>query len=248
MLVIEMNPRVSRSSLSRPRHRFPIAKWRQARVATRSMSSGTRSRAGDARVVRASIDYISPRCALRVREIPQANDRLTTQMKSVGEVMAIGRTSGVFPEGAAGLEWLMGQSEDHRPRENREGAGEPGRSASVVGDAFENDSRSRNAPAHAHRSVVSRADQKIVDLEMDSRHASELDAQTLRMLKRKGFPTGARVPVQCERSEVVPRGIASESAGVQAGRYLRGGIRDADAYMYSTYEEECEPCPLSGKK
>lgn len=96
MLVIEMNPRVSRSSaLASKATGFPIAK-----VAAKLAVGYTLDELGnDFRValhrfrLNRPSDYVVtkvPRFAFE--KFPQTNDRLTTQMKSVGEVMAIGRT------------------------------------------------------------------------------------------------------------------------------------------------------------
>ena len=95
MIVIEMNPRVSVRRRWRPRP--PAVSDRQGR----GQAGGglhldelrTTSPAAPPGVLRALHRlrrHQDP--ALRVREVPQANDRLTTQMKSVGEVMAIGRS------------------------------------------------------------------------------------------------------------------------------------------------------------
>jgi carbamoyl-phosphate synthase large subunit len=96
MVVIEMNPRVSRSSaLASKATGFPIAKIaRSSPSATRWTSCGTRSPAvATPASFEPSIDYVVtkvPRFAFE--KFKEADDRLTTQMKSVGEVMAIGRT------------------------------------------------------------------------------------------------------------------------------------------------------------
>ena len=96
MIIIEMNPRVSRSSaLASKATGFPIAKGRgEAGGRLHARRAAQRHhRRRDAGVFRA-VDRLRRHqgAALRVREVPQADQRLTTQMKSVGEVMAIGRT------------------------------------------------------------------------------------------------------------------------------------------------------------
>jgi carbamoyl-phosphate synthase large subunit len=96
MIVIEMNPRVSRSSaLASKATGFPIAKI-AAKLAvgyTLGRAAQRHHRRTDAGVVRADDRLRRDQGpALRLREVQAGDDRLTTQMKSVGEVMAIGRT------------------------------------------------------------------------------------------------------------------------------------------------------------
>ena len=96
MLVIEMNPRVSRSSaLASKATGFPIAKVAAKLAVGYTLDELRNDITGGAMPAsfEPTIDYVVtkvPRFAFE--KFPQANDRLTTQMKSVGEVMAIGRT------------------------------------------------------------------------------------------------------------------------------------------------------------
>ena len=96
MLVIEMNPRVSRSSaLASKATGFPIAKMAAKLAVGYTLDELRNDITGGAMPAsfEPTIDYVVtkiPRFAFE--KFPQANDRLTTQMKSVGEVMAIGRT------------------------------------------------------------------------------------------------------------------------------------------------------------
>src|ERR1700694_1789282 len=109
MLVIEMNPRVSRSSaLASKATGFPIAKVAAKLAVGYTLDELRNEITGGATPAsfEPSIDYIVtkvPRFAFE--KFPQANDRLTTQMKSVGEVMAIGRTfQESFQKALRGLE------------------------------------------------------------------------------------------------------------------------------------------------
>jgi len=162
MLVIEMNPRVSRSSaLASKATGFPIAKVAAKLAVGYTLDELKNEITGGATPVsfEPTIDYIVtkvPRFAFE--KFPQADDRLTTQMKSVGEVMAIGRTfQESFQKALRGLEIGvdgLNQRTTDRERIEKE-LGEPGPERIwYVGDAFENGAR-----ADAHRSVVSRADQ-----------------------------------------------------------------------------------------
>ena len=114
MIVIEMNPRVSRSSaLASKATGFPIAKIAAKLAVGYTLDELANDITGGATPAsfEPSIDYVVtkvPRFAFE--KFPQANDRLTTQMKSVGEVMAIGRTfQESFQKALRGLEvGLMG--------------------------------------------------------------------------------------------------------------------------------------------
>ena len=138
MLVIEMNPRVSRSSAARVEgdrlsHRQGGGEARRRLHARRDRQRGHRRR--HAASFEPTIDYVVtkvPRFAFE--KFPQANDRLTTQMKSVGEVMAIrAHLPGVVPEGAArprGSAWTA-LNQRTRDRETLEkGSASPALSAS----------------------------------------------------------------------------------------------------------------------
>jgi carbamoyl-phosphate synthase large subunit len=261
MLVIEMNPRVSRSSaLASKATGFPIAKVAAKLAVGYTLDELKNEITGGATPAsfEPSIDYIVtkvPRFAFE--KFPQANDRLTTQMKSVGEVMAIGRTfQESFQKALRGLEVGvdgLNQKTTDRERIEKE-LGEPGPERIwYVGDAFENGFTLEEVHQLTHIDPWFLAQIKeIVDLEMDldDRRLAELDAQTLRMLKRKGF-SDKRLAYLFNASE----------AEVRAARH-RFGIRPVykrvdtcaaefatrTAYMYSTYEEECEALPTQRKK
>ena len=109
MLVIEMNPRVSRSSaLASKATGFPIAKVAAKLAIGYTLDELRNDITNEATPIsfEPAIDYVVtkiPRFAFE--KFPQANDRLTTQMKSVGEVMAIGRTfQESFQKALRGLE------------------------------------------------------------------------------------------------------------------------------------------------
>src|ERR1043165_7226482 len=146
MVVIEMNPRVSRSSaLASKATGFPIAKVAAKLAVGYTPDEIANEGTGGATPAsfEPTIDYVVtkvPRFAFE--KFPQANDRLTTQMKSVGEVMAIGRTfQESFQKALRGLEiGVDGLNQRTRDRETLERElGEPGPERIwYVGDAFEN--------------------------------------------------------------------------------------------------------------
>jgi carbamoyl-phosphate synthase large subunit len=261
MLVIEMNPRVSRSSaLASKATGFPIAKVAAKLAVGYTLDELKNEITGGATPAsfEPSIDYIVtkvPRFAFE--KFPQANDRLTTQMKSVGEVMAIGRTfQESFQKALRGLEvGVDGLNQKTTDREKIEKElGEPGPERIwYVGDAFESGftleevhQLTRIDPWFLHQI------KEIVDLEMelDDKRLAEIDAETLRGLKRKGF-SDRRLAYLFNTNE----------AEVRAARH-RFGIRPVykrvdtcaaefatrTAYLYSTYEEECESLPTDRKK
>src|SRR5438034_869685 len=261
MLVIEMNPRVSRpSALASKATGFPIAKVAAKLAVGYTLDELRNEITGGATPAsfEPSIDYIVtkvPRFAFE--KFPQANDRLTTQMKSVGEVMAIGRTfQESFQKALRGLEvGVDGLNQKTTDREKLEKElGEPGPERIwYVGDAFENGFTLEEVHELTHIDPWFLAQIKeIVDLEMDldDRRLAEMDAQTLRVLKRKGF-SDRRLAYLFNTSEGEVR-AARHRLGIRPV-YKRVDTCAAEfatrtAYMYSTYEEECEALPTQRKK
>ena len=265
MLIIEMNPRVSRSSaLASKATGFPIAKV-AARLAVgytldeiandvTGGLSGTFMPAS----FEPTIDYVVtkvPRFAFE--KFPAANDRLTTQMKSVGEVMAIGRTfQESFQKALRGLEvGVDGLNQKTRDRETLEKElGNPGPERIwYVGDAFENGFTLEDVHRLTHIDPWFLSQIKeIVDLEMelDDRKLEDVAREELLSLKRKGFSDRRLAHLfNASEKQVRQRRI---SLGVRPV-YKRVDTCAAEfasktAYMYSTYEEECEAEPTDRKK
>src|SRR5213083_2028028 len=261
MLVIEMNPRVSRSSaLASKATGFPIAKVAAKLAVGYTLDELRNEITGGATPAsfEPSIDYIVtkvPRFAFE--KFPQANDRLTTQMKSVGEVMAIGRTfQESFQKALRGLEvGVDGLNQKTTDREKIEKElGEPGPERIwYVGDAFENGFTLEEVRELTHIDPWFLAQIKeIVDLEMelDDKRLADIDAHTLRALKRKGF-SDRRLAYLFNAGE-------SEVRAARRGFGIRPVYKRVDtcaaefatrtAYLYSTYEEECEALPTDRKK
>jgi carbamoyl-phosphate synthase large subunit len=261
MVVIEMNPRVSRSSaLASKATGFPIAKVAAKLAVGYTLDEIANEVTGGATPAsfEPTIDYVVtkvPRFAFE--KFPQANDRLTTQMKSVGEVMAIGRTfQESFQKALRGLEvGVDGLNQRTRDRETLEKElGEPGPERIwYVGDAFENGF----TPEEVYR--LTKIDpwfldqiQQIVELEMklDDQKLSDIDADTLRDLKRRGF-SDRRLAYLFNTTEREVR-EKRQKLGIRPV-YKRVDTCAAEfgsktAYMYSTYEEECEAQPTAKKK
>jgi carbamoyl-phosphate synthase large subunit len=261
MVVIEMNPRVSRSSaLASKATGFPIAKVAAKLAVGYTLDELKNDITGGATPAsfEPTIDYVVtkvPRFAFE--KFPQADSRLTTQMKSVGEVMAIGRTfQESFQKALRGLEvGVDGLNQKTTDRETIEKElGEPGPERIwYVGDAFENGF----SIEEVHN--LTRIDpwflaqiKEIVDIEMglDGRALQDIDAEELRTLKRKGF-SDRRLARLLKTTEDMVR-ARRHGFGIHPV-YKRVDTCAAEfdtrtAYMYSTYEEECEARPTDREK
>jgi carbamoyl-phosphate synthase large subunit len=261
MLVIEMNPRVSRSSaLASKATGFPIAKIAAKLAVGYTLDELKNDITGGATPAsfEPTIDYVVtkvPRFAFE--KFPQANDRLTTQMKSVGEVMAIGRTfQESLQKAMRGLEiGVDGLNQRTTDRETIERElGEPGPERSwYVGDAFENGFTLEEVHRLTHSDPWFLAQsQEIVELEMrlDDQKLSDIDPETLRMLKRKGF-SDRRLAYLFNTGEMAVRekrhklGIRPVYKRVDT---CAAEFATSTAYLYSTYEEECEAAPTARRK
>jgi carbamoyl-phosphate synthase large subunit len=261
MLIIEMNPRVSRSSaLASKATGFPIAKVAAKLAVGYTLDEIANEVTGGATPAsfEPTIDYVVtkvPRFAFE--KFPQANDRLTTQMKSVGEVMAIGRTfQESFQKALRGLEvGVDGLNQRTRDRETLEKElGEPGPERIwYVGDAFENGFTLEEVRR------LTKIDpwfldqiREIVELEMklDDQKLDDFSKQDLFELKRKGF-SDRRLAYLFNTTEKSVREKRHE-LGIRPV-YKRVDTCAAEfatktAYMYSTYEEECEANPSARRK
>ncbi|MBS0463103.1 MAG: carbamoyl-phosphate synthase large subunit [Proteobacteria bacterium] len=267
VVVIEMNPRVSRSSaLASKATGFPIAKV-AAKLAVgytldelKNEITGGRTPAS----FEPTIDYVVtkiPRFAFE--KFPAADSRLTTQMKSVGEVMAMGRTfqeslqkalrgleTGKTGLDAGGLDVGSDDGLSELRRQLREPA--PDRVFHVA-DAF----RAGLSVDDVH--ALSFIDpwfldqiQELVEAEAEVMRGglASLDAARMRDLKRMGF-SDARLAKLASTDENALR-VLRHALGVRPV-YKRVDSCAAEfatgtAYLYSTYEDECEASPSERKK
>jgi carbamoyl-phosphate synthase large subunit len=261
MVVIEMNPRVSRSSaLASKATGFPIAKVAAKLAVGYTLDELANEITGGATPAsfEPSIDYVVtkiPRFAFE--KFPQANSRLTTQMKSVGEVMAIGRTfQESFQKALRGLETgadgLDEKTTDLEVLETE--LGDPGPERIwYVADAFRCGMSFEQIQGDTHIDPWFLA--QIEDLlrqerELKGRHLEQIDAGALRTLKRNGF-SDRRLATLLATTERAVR-ERRRALGVRPV-YKRVDTCAAEfatdtAYMYSTYEEECEANPTGRKK
>jgi len=261
MIVIEMNPRVSRSSaLASKATGFPIAKVAARLAVGYTLDELQNEITGGATPAsfEPSIDYVVtkvPRFAFE--KFPQADSRLTTQMKSVGEVMAIGRTfQESFQKALRGLEvGVDGLNQKTTDREKLQvELGEPGPERIwYVGDAFAQGFTLEEVHGLTAIDPWFLAQIKeIVDLELalEQHTLAELDRETVWQLKRRGF-SDRRLAFLLDTSEAEVRKLRHQ-LGVRPV-YKRVDTCAAEfptktAYMYSTYEDECEAAPTDKRK
>ncbi|MDQ8019500.1 MAG: carbamoyl-phosphate synthase large subunit, partial [Bordetella sp.] len=261
MIVIEMNPRVSRSSaLASKATGFPIAKVAAKLAVGYTLDELRNEITGGATPAsfEPSIDYVVtkiPRFAFE--KFPQADSRLTTQMKSVGEVMAMGRTfQESFQKALRGLEvGVDGMNEKTQDREVLEKElGEPGPERIwYVGDAFAQGMSVDEVFALTKIDpwfLVQIEEIVKIELELETKSLDDIDADTLRVLKQKGF-SDRRLARQLKTTDTAIR-EKRRALGVRPV-YKRVDTCAAEfatntAYMYSTYDEECEAEPTGKKK
>ena len=265
MVVIEMNPRVSRSSaLASKATGFPIAKVAAKLAIGYTLDELRNEITGGATPAsfEPSIDYVVtkiPRFAFE--KFPTADSRLTTQMKSVGEVMAMGRTfQESFQKALRGLEvGVDGMNEKTQDRETLERElGEPGPDRIwYVGDAFA--AGWTLEEVHQFTKIdpwflVQIEEIVKIELALEKTSLDAIDADTLRGLKKKGFSDRRLAKLLKTNDQAVrERRIAENIRPV----YKRVDTCAAEfatdtAYLYSTYEGhgdgECEAEPTNKKK
>jgi carbamoyl-phosphate synthase large subunit len=266
LVIIEMNPRVSRSSaLASKATGFPIARVAAKLAIGFTLDELRNEITGGVTPAsfEPSIDYVVTKIPrFTFEKFPEANDRLTTQMKSVGEVMAIGRT---FQEslhkalrglevGMCGLDPVLNlKLSDAKAILTRE-LTEPGAERIwYIADAF----RAGWSIDTVHE--LTGVDRwflvQIEDLINDETMLAEkslddVDYDLMRKLKRKGFSDMrlsqilkiAELAVQSRRHEMGIRPVYKR-VDTCAAEFV-----SSTAYMYSTYEEECEAEPSDKDK
>ncbi|MDY0669563.1 carbamoyl-phosphate synthase large subunit [Pasteurella multocida] len=261
MIVIEMNPRVSRSSaLASKATGFPIAKV-AAKLAVGYTLNELRNDITGGLIPASfepSIDYVVtkvPRFAFE--KFPQADDRLTTQMKSVGEVMAMGRTfQESLQKALRGLETgicgfnLMSEE----PEKIRQELGNPGPIRILyVADAF--GAGFTLDEVHHYSKIdpwflIQIQDLVLEELALEKRTLDDLDYAELRRLKRKGFSDKRIAQLTKSAESAVRNKRVSLNLHPVYKRVdtCAGEFTSDTAYLYSTYEEECESRPSDKKK
>ncbi|MDT8451875.1 MAG: carbamoyl-phosphate synthase large subunit [Gammaproteobacteria bacterium] len=268
MTIIEMNPRVSRSSaLASKATGFPIAKVAAKLAIGYTLDELQNEITGGTTPVsfEPTMDYVVTKIPrFTFEKFPQAENRLTTQMKSVGEVMAIGRNfQESLQKALRGLEVdidglspvldISMSEEDITSTLNRELSLAGADRLLYVGDAF------RRGYSLERIFDLTKIDpwfliqiEELISLEtaLIGRKLASLDYEELRQLKRKGFS-----------DSLMARALGLQEEAVRAHRHalkIRPVFKRVDtcaaefststAYMYSTYEEECESMPTANDK
>ncbi len=266
MVVIEMNPRVSRSSaLASKATGFPIAKIAAKLAVGYTLDeldndiTGGRTPAS----FEPSIDYVVTKIPrFTFEKFPKADARLTTQMKSVGEVMAIGRTfQESLQKALRGLEVGVNGLDPILDLKNPEAANILRRELTVPGadriwyvaDAMRF-GMSRDEIYELtkidHWFLVQMEDLVHEAERLKTVGLAEIDAAQMFKLKRKGF-SDARLAALLGVSE---KNIRSRRHQLNIFPVYKrvdtcaGEFATDTAYMYSTYEEECEANPSSREK
>ena len=266
LVVIEMNPRVSRSSaLASKATGFPIAKVAAKLAVGYSLDELKNDITGGATPAsfEPALDYVVtkiPRFAFE--KFATADPRLTTQMKSVGEVMAIGRT---FQEslqkalrglevGSAGFEPQMQVVDEDSRSELVDRLTNPGADRIwYVADAFRAGFELEEIYGYSGIDpwfLVQIDDIVQWESRLEGVSLEAIDYQMMWALKRRGFS-----------DQRIADLVAAEESAVRAHRWslnIRPVYKRVDtcaaefssstAYMYSTYEEECEAAPSDRKK
>ena len=261
MIVIEMNPRVSRSSaLASKATGFPIAKIAAKLAVGYTLDELANDITGGATPAsfEPAIDYVVtkvPRFAFE--KFPLANDRLTTQMKSVGEVMAIGRTfQESLQKALRGLEvgvYGLDEIEAERDEIERELANPGPERIWYLGQAF------RDGISFEEIHQLTKIDpwflaqiEDIVTTEqsLSGRLLKDFAAAEMRDLKRQGFSDRrlAKLLVSSETAVRRHRHALSIRPVYKRVDTCAAEFATATAYLYSTYEEECEARPTQRKK
>ena len=261
LIVIEMNPRVSRSSaLASKATGFPIAKIAAKLAVGYTLDELKNDITGGATPAsfEPTIDYVVtkvPRFAFE--KFSQANDRLTTQMKSVGEVMAIGSCFQESIQKAlrgleTGKDGFTPLSSDREEIVHEISEAGPER-IFYVADAF----RTGMTLEEVHE--MTDIDmwflvqiKEIVDIEkrLEGVKLADITREEMLFLKKKGFSDKRLAKVLGVKEAEVRhrRGELSVHPVYKRVDTCAAEFETRTAYMYSTYQEECEAMPSSRKK
>jgi carbamoyl-phosphate synthase large subunit len=261
MIVIEMNPRVSRSSaLASKATGFPIAKVAAKLAVGYTLDELANEITGGKTPAsfEPSIDYVVtkvPRFAFE--KFPEADSRLTTQMKSVGEVMAIGRTFQESLQKALrgleiGVDGFDERSTDREEIEMALGEARPERiwyvaDAMRIGMSLDEIHRLTGIDPWFLAQIEDLYKQAEV---IRGQPLESLSGEELRHLKRAGFSD--------KRLATLMRTTQTAVRERRHALHVRPVYKRVDtcaaefatdtAYMYSTYEDECESNPSDRKK
>ena len=266
MTIIEMNPRVSRSSaLASKATGFPIAKVAAKLAVGYTLDELQNDITGGATPAsfEPSIDYVVTKIPrFTFEKFPKADPTLTTQMKSVGEVMAIGRTQQESLQkalrgleiGVDGFDEMIDVSDETAIETLRKGLRRPtAERIFYIGDAFRAGMSMEEVHelTHIDRWFLVQIEE-LIQLEAKVRElgASGIDRDFLYRLKRKGF-SDRRLAKLLGLREGEMRKLRHELNVRPVYKRVdtcAAEFATSTAYMYSTYEEECESNPSGRDK
>ncbi|MFW2374421.1 MAG: carbamoyl-phosphate synthase large subunit, partial [Gammaproteobacteria bacterium] len=268
MTIIEMNPRVSRSSaLASKATGFPIAKVAAKLAVGYTLDELRNDITGGATPAsfEPSIDYVVTKIPrFTFEKFPQAENRLTTQMKSVGEVMAIGRTlQESLQKALRGLEIGVDGFSEIIPEDMPEDEIEATIQQEIqqagadriwyLAEAFRHGMDFERIHELTHIDpwfLVQVQDLITIEQDLKSSELVNLNKDAIFRLKRKGFSDSRLAKL-----------LGETEAAVRSHRHKLGvrpvfkrvdtcaaEFATSTAYMYSTYEEECESLPTDNNK
>ncbi|MFT6406346.1 MAG: carbamoyl-phosphate synthase large subunit [Marinomonas primoryensis] len=266
LVVIEMNPRVSRSSaLASKATGFPIAKIAAKLAIGYTLDELQNDITGGQTPAsfEPAIDYVVTKIPrFTFEKFPTANDRLTTQMKSVGEVMAIGRT---FQEslqkalrglevGSDGFNPQLDFSEENSKEKLSYELQSPGSDRIwYIGDAFRSGMTVDEIYAATgvdHWFLVQIEDLIKEEAGLADKGLMDMTYDVIRRLKRKGFSDSrlASLLSVTEKSMRERRYLMNVHPVYKRVDTCAAEFATNTAYMYSTYEDECEAAPTDKDK
>jgi len=268
MIIIEMNPRVSRSSaLASKATGFPIARVAAKLAVGFTLNELKNEITGGLTPAsfEPSIDYVVTKVPrFTFEKFPTADDRLTTQMKSVGEVMAIGRTfSESLQKALRGLEIGVNgfdpildptiKEEDVNDTIERELSVVRDRRLWYVADAFRHGwslEQVFDATKIDPWFLATIEDIVLAEKSLAGKAVSDIDKQAMWQLKRAGF-SDARLASLLETSEQSVRDYRHSLSVRPVYKRVDSCAAEfstSTAYMYSTYEQVCEAEPSTRDK
>ncbi|MAP26216.1 MAG: carbamoyl-phosphate synthase large subunit [Methylophaga sp.] len=266
LIIIEMNPRVSRSSaLASKATGFPIAKVAAKLAVGYTLDELQNEITGNATPTsfEPTIDYVVTKIPrFTFEKFPLADNRLSTQMKSVGEVMAIGRNfQESLQKALRGLETdrdgfneILDLKAENTAEVLRRELSLPGSDRLwYVGDAF------RYGMGFDEVQQLTHIDpwfliqiQELVEIEnqLKERSLNDIDEAEMRALKRKGFADSrlAKLLHKTEKQFRSHRHALGVRPVYKRVDTCAAEFSTSTAYMYSTYDEECEANPTDRDK
>ena len=266
LTIIEMNPRVSRSSaLASKATGFPIAKVAAKLAVGYTLDELDNDITGGKTPAsfEPSIDYVVtkiPRFAFE--KFPQADDRLTTQMKSVGEVMAMGSTFQESLQKAlrgletdkSGLDPIIDiTADDSKAKIRSELLSAGAERIFYLADAFRMGMTLQNAFELSKIDpwfLAQVEDIVLSEKSIEGKEIEDIQPETIRELKQKGFSDKRLSEIlNCTEEVFRKKRLALDIQPVFKRVDSCAAEFDTEtAYLYSTYQSECEANPSDNKK